>query len=413
MANPTTYASPLQHVGFAVETTQGTAISAPTVTVPVISYTPFDQPVWLDDKSLVGVMTEPIHRVQGVKHTEADIAGIAYFDTLPYLLANLFGDVVYSGTYTGSGTTTLDSGSSVGAVSVSTVASVAASTLVQIGVGTLSEVRLTTGVSGVGPYAVTFATPLVNAHLAAAVVKPVTAPYITQFSLLNTGTAQPGSLTVFDFQGPTASTGTRAYPGSCLSEVGLKGTVDSTTIDYTGKFQGWPSAAATAFTSAPSSDAGQPAWESQVGLVGTVSGAPVLTVNDWGLTISRELETIFTGQNTQNPYFIQRGKLTAAGALNAVVNNETFLTYLNSNTQPQLQVIVSNGLTGANLRSMQVDVQLAAFSDSKITRGKAAVEYAATYLAVANSTNVGYSGGLGPVTLTITNGTAPTTYPFY
>jgi hypothetical protein len=411
MPNPTTFASARQHVGLAVETTQGTAISAPTVTVPVDKFDPFDQPTWIDDKALRGSMVDLYNVVQGVKHTEVDFTGPVFLDTFPYLLSNVFGDIVYSGTYTGSGTTTLSSSSTVGATSISTVASISGGTLIQIDTGTLSEVRLTTGVSGPGPFVVTFTNPLVSAHNSAVVVKPITTPFSAAFSVLNSGNGQPSSLTMFDFQGPTASTGTRAYPGMCVSELTMKGTVESTGVDYTAKALGWPSASATAFTSSPSTVQLQPAWEGQVGLNGTVSGAPILTVNEFEFAFKREIEMIYTAQNSQNPYFIQRGKLTASGRLNAVVNDETFLTYLNSNTQPQLQIIISNGLSGANLLSVQVDIQKAAFRDSKIQRGKAAVEYAANFDAPANTTNAGYSGGFSPVTVTVQNAVSATPGP--
>jgi hypothetical protein len=410
MANPTTYASPLQHTGVAIESTQGTAV-VPTVTVPMDKFDPFDQTTFIDDKALRGSMTEPFNRVAGVKHTEFDFGGPAFFDTIPYFLSNIFGDITYSGTYTGSGTTTMSSPSIVGATTVTTAASIAGATLIQIDTGTAAEVRLTTGVSG--SFDLAFATPLVKAHASSTVVKPITAPYSTLFAVLNTGTAQPLSHTFTDYQGPTASTGTRAYPGGCLSELAFKGTVESSSIDYTAKGMGWPSASAAAFVSAPSVIKAQPAWETQVGLAGTVGSAPILTINDFAFTITRELEMIYTAQNSQSPYFIQRGKLTTGGMLNAVVNNETFLTYLNSNTQPQLQFIISNGLASSSLLSMQVDVLLAAFNDSKISRGKAAVEYQANWTGIANTTNTGVSAGFGPMTITIQNAVAPITYPFY
>ena len=412
MPNPTTYSSSRQYIGWAVETTQGTAISAPTVTVPVEKFDPFDQPTWIDDKSLRGSMVELYGVVQGVKHTETDFSGPAYFDTFPYLLSNILGDIVYSGTYTGSGTTTLAAAAAVGATQVTTAASIASSTLIQIDTGTLSEVRLTTGVSGAGPYVLTFANPLVNAHAnTTTVVKPITTPYISTFSTLNSGQGQPSSLTLFDYQGPTASTGTRAYPGQCLSELTIKGTIESSGVDYTAKTMGWPSASATAFTSSPSTVTLQPSWETQVGLAGTVSGAPILTVNEYEVSIKRELEMIYTAQNSQNPYYIQRGKVTCSGRLNAVVNNETFLTYLNSNTQPQLQLIISNGLSGASLLSMQIDVNAAAFRDSKIQRGKAAVEYTANWDGISNTTNAGTSGGFSPISIVMQNAISATPGP--
>lgn len=410
MPDPTTYASPRQYVGFAVETTQGTAV-VPAVTVPVEKFDPFDQPTWIDDKSLRGSMVDLYGVVQGVKHTEADFSGPAYLDTFPYLLSNVFGDIVYSGTYTGTGTTTLSSDSAIGATSVDTVASPGtAPILVQIDTGTGSEVRTITSIAGAGPYTLSFTGGLTSAHLTGATVQPITYPYSSAFAVYNAGTGQPSSMTITDYQGPTASTGTRAYPGCCISELTIKGTTESTGVDYTAKVSGWPSASAAAFTSSPSTVTLQPSWETTIGLAGTVGAAQILTVNDFEVSIKRELELIYTAQNSQNPYFIQRGKLTASGKLNAVVSDETFLTYLNSNTQPQLQMIISNGLSGANLLSLQIDILQAAFRDSKISRGKAAVEYAANFDAVANTTNVGYSGGFGPVVVTVQNAVAPLSY---
>lgn len=409
MADPTLYASPLQRVGVAVETVQGTAV-VPAVTIPVDAFTPEDKNVFLDDKALRGSMTEPFIRVAGVKASDLDISGPAYFDTLPYFLSNVFGDIVSSGTYTGSGTTTLNSSSAVGATSISTVASIAGSTLIQIDTGTSSEVRLTTGVSGAGPYTVTFATALNVAHAGGATVKPITSPYSHAFAVKNTGTAQPASMTITDYQGPTASTGTRAYAGVCFSEVGLKGTAESGLVEFSGKAMGWPSASAAAFTTAPSAISPQPAWEATIGLNGTVGSAQIKTVNDWELSIKRELEAIYTAQNVQTPYFIQRGKLTVSGRMTIVVADETYLTYLNSNTQPQLQIIISNGLSGANLLAVQIDVQKAAFTTSKLDRGKAAVEAQVDFDAIANTTNAGWTAGYSPALVTVQNAVTPGGY---
>jgi hypothetical protein len=409
VANPTTYASAKQVIGLAVETTQGTPIT-PAVTVPVDKFDPFDQPTWIDDKALRGSMTEPYVRVQGVNHSEFDIAGPAYFDTLPYLLSNIFGDVVYSGTYTGSGTTTSTATTAVGDTTIN-VHATTGTVLVQIDTGNLAEVRLITSVTGGSdPFTLHFATPLVYAHSSAAVVKPITFPYSSQFSVLNSTNGQPSTLTITDYQGPTTSTGTRAYAGCCLSELNIKGTVESSAIEYDGKGMGWPSASAAAFTSAPSSITPQAAWEAQVGLTGTVSGAPILTVTDFELNIKRELQPYYTAQNSQNPYTIFRGKLTAAGKLTFVVNNETALTYLNSNTQPQLQIIVSNGLSSSSLLSLQIDILKAAYTTSKIDRGKAAVGYDVEFDAIANTTNAGGSGGFSPVAVTVQNAITPGTF---
>lgn len=411
MPNPTTYASARQYVGMAVETVQGTAV-VPAVTIPVDAFTPQDMPTWLDDHALRGSMTEPYNRVEGVRHTEFDISGPAYFDTLGYLLSNILGDVVYSGTYTGSGTTTLSSSSAVGATSISTAASISIGTLIQIDTGTASEVRLTTNVSGGGPFTVSFTTGLTYAHNSSVVVKPITGPYSTLFSTLNTGNGQPSTLTFTDYQGPTASTGTRAYAGCCLSELNIKGNAESSTIQYEAKGLGWPSASAAAFSASPSSELPQPTWEMITGINGPASGGTLVsTIGDFSLSLKRELEMVYTGQNSQNPYVIFRGKLTASGSHNLpAVNDESSLTYLNSNTQPQLQYIISNGLSSTNLRKLQIDLQAGAYNTSQIDRSRPAVGYSVTWDGIANTTNVGGSGGFSPVAVTLTNNTSPNGY---
>lgn len=412
MPNPVTYASPRQFIGFAVETVQGTAV-APVQSMPVDKFDPEDKWVWLDDKALRGSMTEPYNRVQGPGHSEFAFSGPAYFDTLPYLLSNILGDVVYSGTYTGSGTTTLSSPSIVGATTISTALTIAATTKIQVDVGNLSEVRIVQSVTGAGPFTLTLNAPLSLAHASAAVVKPVQAPYSDAFAVLNSGSAQPSSLSITDWQGPTASTAARVYPGACLSELTIKGNAESSTMMIDAKGIAWPSVVAGAAPTPILTGAlPQAAWQGQIGLNGTVGGGSVKTVVDFEIAIKRAVEPIFTAQNSSNPYFIQRGKVTVGGKYTIVAADETSLTYLNSNTQPQTQIIVTNGLSGTNLLSMQVDVLTAAYQTSKINRGKAAVGYDVTWDAIANTTNTGGSGGYGPIVITTNNNITPSPSPF-
>lgn len=412
MADPTVYSSNRQFLSLGRESQQGTAVS-PTVTIPVDTFEPEEKPVWLDDKALRGSLTDVYNRVQGPMHTEWSAAGPAFFDSIGYWLANICGDLTYSGTYTGSGTTTLASTAAAGATTISTNASISNGTRIQISTDNSAEVRVITNVTGAGPYTLTLNTALLRQHASGQTVRPVTTPYQTTFALLNSGNGQPNSMTLVDWQGPTASVAARAYPGACLSELTLKGSAESSLVMFDAKGLAWPSAAASAEpTSSPSTALPQAAWRTTAGLAGPASGGTqVLTVGDWAVTIRRELQPIWTAQNSQNPYFIQRGKLTCSGTLNfTAVNNETPLTYLISNTQPQLQLVVSNGLSGANLLSLQVDAQAAAWNTSKINRSKAAVGYDTTWDGIANTTNAGYSGGYSPIMLTINNAIAANGY---
>ncbi len=410
MPNPTTFASPRQFIGVAVETVQGTAV-VPVATIPVDKCDPQDKWVWLDDKALRGSMTEPYVRVQGPGHSEFAFNGPCYFDNLPYLLSNIMGDVVYSGTYTGSGTTTSTASTAVGAVAINVHASTG-TVLVQIDTGNLAEVRTITSVTGSSdPFTLNFAGGLSYAHASGVAVKPITSPYTDQFAVLNTGTAQPSSMTITDWQGPTATVSARAYPGACLSDLTIKGAAASTLVEYDAKGQGWLSAAA-ASTPTPilSGKFPQAAFTPTIGLNGTVGGAQVKTILDYEINLKRDLEVIWTAQNNTNPYFIQRGKLTATGKITVVASDETSLTYLNSNTQPQMQIIATNGLSGANLLSMQIDILNAAYTTSVISRGKAAVEYAIEFQTIANTTNAGGSGGYNPILFTIQNAVAPLSF---
>ena len=412
MANPTTYASAKQFVGLAKEVTQGTAVT-PTVTVPVEKFDPEDKITWLDDKAMRGSMTETYNRVQGPMHTEYDISGPAFFDSLGYLLNNVLGDDVESGTYTGSGTTTMSSSSAAGAPTISTAATIAASTVIQIDSANLSEVRTVSSVTGAGPFTLTLNNPLTYAHNTSTVVQPITSPFSHQFSVLNSGNGQPGSLTFTDYQGPTATVGARAYTGCCLSELTVKGNAESTLITYDGKGMGWPSAAAVSTpVSSPSTVQPFAAWRFQLGLAGPATGGTLVkTVGDFEVAIKRSLQIIYTGQNLATPYFIQRGKVTVTGKLGfTAAADETPLTYLLANTQPQFQLLATNALAGASLLSLQFDSQTAAWTTSKIDRSKDTVGYAVEFEAIANTTNAGGSGGFSPMAVTLKNAVANNTY---
>src|SRR5258708_6423705 len=67
------------------------------------------------------------------------------------------------------------------------------------------------------------------------------APFSHAISLLNSGTGQPGSLTLVDWQGTPATSAARQIPGACLSQLVLKGNAESSVIEFTATGIGWPS----------------------------------------------------------------------------------------------------------------------------------------------------------------------------
>lgn len=247
-----------------------------------------------------------------------------------------------------------------------------------------------------------------NIFGALATTGPVSSAYTHTASLLNSGTGQPDSLTFVQWQGPTATSFSRMYAGCCLSELTIKGNPESSLVEVSFKGMGFPSAD---FPTAPptfpaNTDSPLAAWRTAIGIGGTAVGAPVRTVREWEVTFSRECKAIWTAQNSQSPYIIQRGKLTAATNLNfAAPSDETPLDYLLNNTQPQTQIVVSNAAAAAALRSLTIDMQQNAFDTSKIDFSEEAVSYKGSTKPVANTTNIGASGGYGPATVSVVNAT--------
>jgi len=413
-----TYASTKQFIGIAPEITQGTAV-AMTATQLLTSFTPSDKPTFLKDQSWRGSMgTDSFAQIQGVKTADISLGGPVYGDTLGWWLRNLLGDLAVTGTPTGSGSTTLSAGAAVGATNISTVASIPAATVIQIGTGATAEVFTTGTPSGAGPYTIPLATPtggLVYAHASAQAVVPVVTagPYTYAWSLLNSGGGQPPSHTLTHSLGPTATVGARQYPGFCMSAMNLKFNAESELFTWDGQGTSWPSViAGAAPTANPTTILPVASWRTKVGIGGPASGGTLVnTITDGEVDIARELVPYFTATGVQTPYIIQRGGLSATGKLNfGAVSDESALLYMLNNTQPQVQFLIDNGLAGTAQITVQIDVQVAAFTAAAPDTSKAAVGYQDEFQAVFNTTNAGGSGGQSPIKVSVTCGITPGTF---
>jgi hypothetical protein len=242
------------------------------------------------------------------------------------------------------------------------------------------------------------------------------APYVHAISTLNTGASQPSALTLVHYQGTPATYFARTYAGCCVSELSIKGNAESSLITMDVKGIGWPSAiAAAAPTSSPSTETPIAAWRYVLGIAGVASGGTqVKTTGEFEISINRTLEPIYTGQNASTPFYIHRGDVEASGKLKfTAAADETALTYMLNNTQPQIQLLMSNGVTptsDAAYRALQIDVQKGAFKTSKLDMGAAAVAYDVEFDAIATTTNAGASGGYSPIKLTVSNAVVASTY---
>ncbi|MCX5239835.1 hypothetical protein OG824_32000 [Streptomyces prunicolor] len=415
MPTPTTYAPAKQFVGVATEVSQGTAV-AMTATLLLDNFKPKDGPKFLEDKAWRGAMaTDSFAQIPGVATAEADMGGPVFIDGLGFFLRNLMGDLSTTGTSTGSGGTTLSAQATAGASSISTVATIPASTVIQIGTGATAEVFTTGTPTGSGPYTIPLSTPsggLAYTHASAQAVQPVTGPYTYAWALLNSGSGQPLSHTLTHMLGPTATSGARQYPGAVFSEVGFKWNSESDLFTFDAKATSWPSVAlGSAPVANPGTVAPMASWRMAVGIGGPASGGTLIpTVTDGEINLKREINPYFTGNGVQTPYIIQRAGLTVDGKLNFVAASESPLLYMLNNTQPQLQLLISNGLSGVNYGAVQFDFAQAAFTEAESDGSKTAVEYSNTFKAVLNTTNAGGSGSYSPCKVSVTCNVTPGTY---
>jgi hypothetical protein len=411
-------------VGIALEATPGTPI-AMSNTMIVEKFDWEDKPKWLDDKGWRQWMSPLAGRQVGPLINDFSMSGNFFGDVLPFVLSNLFGDLVPTGTTT-TPTTTLSATTAtptVGApiTSITTAASIPLGTIIQIDTGALAEIRKTGTPSGAGPYTIPFAAgerSLLYPHTSGVAVTAVTAPYTSAFSVLNSGATavygqgQPPTHTITHYQGVTATVGARQFPGACCSELSLMFNAESSLVQFDSKWQSWPSVIAPALpVSAPSSVLPIASWRGAVGIGGPASGGTkVNALPSLKLTFKRKLEPDWTLSGVQTPYIIQRGAVDVAGEMEIIADSESQYLNMINNSQPQFQALVGNGLAGANLIQLQIDANQASYNAAKMDASKENIRYKIMWDGITNTTNAGGSGGGSPVKATVTNATTPNTY---
>jgi hypothetical protein len=418
---PAVYPTGKQTIGGAVETIPGQAAAA-SWWMPVTKFEWNDKPTWLKDMAGRGVMgNDAFAIIQGVEIGELTIEGPAYCDTLGYWLGNLMGDVTATGTATTPTGLVGTGGSAVGATTIPSSVSIPSGTLIQIDTGNLAEIVTTSGApTGAGPYTIPVPA-LAKPHAAGVAITAIQTTGIQHaFSLMNSGagrgmaanSVQPSTLTITQYYGPAATSGGRQFVNVVFSEISFKWNAESELLTYTAKATAWVSAipasvpAATYTSSLPIAS-----WRGVLGLAGPATGGTqVVTAETGEYTLKRAVKPMFTAQGLQNPYIIARGGFAADWKNSFVAADESPYTYMRNNTQPQHQFVLTNGLTGANLLGIQFDMQQAAFTEAKANQGKEVVGWDCTGSAVFNTTNAGYTGGLSPIKVTLTNSVTPGSY---
>lgn len=233
-------------------------------------------------------------------------------------------------------------------------------------------------------------------------------PYAHALTTLNSGTGQPGTFTIFDWQGTPTNQG-RQYPGVVVTELTLKGNPESEYITWSAKGVGWLSAiTAAAPAAAPSSDAPIPAWKAEI-FIDTVADK---TFGEWEVTITRTAHPDHTSQNSQQPFLIMRGELDVTGNLRQLKPaTEAMYNKYEANTSFELKIQADNGGLTTAQRRLELHMQSCNFIDgTALSRDEVAIGYTLPFKANANTTDVGTSAGRGPIKVTVTNNTVAGTY---
>jgi hypothetical protein len=230
------------------------------------------------------------------------------------------------------------------------------------------------------------------------------APYTHVISLKNTvGTnsdAQPKALTITDFYGAN----TRYYPGCQITDLGLTFNADGM-LEYTAKAMGFPSTTTTAPTPSFSSVLPTQVWTGTVSIGGTQVGY----LRTGTLDLSRKSEAIWGVSNTQAPYQVFLGSLTAKGKMTFVMQDDTELTRYITNTQPTITVNFSTG-SGSTATELQFTLTKGAYVTGAIERNAEYVEVTVDIEALGNSYDAGATGGYSPVKFTLQNAFPTGTY---
>jgi len=221
------------------------------------------------------------------------------------------------------------------------------------------------------------------------------------WNIYNASSGQPPTHTFTDYTSLTSTVGARAYVGACVGVIDITGNSEQL-LEFKMTGSSWVSApAASTPTNTVSTVIPVPNWRSTV----SVGGTEIFDVGEWSVSLKRTLQVYWTDQGTtQNPYIIARGPLDATGMLNYTVpTDESPLTQMLNNTQPNLSINIGNGVSGAGTLGMTIAATVCAFEKAKPERSQVLIGYQDDWQAVANSSNSGGSGGLGPITVVLNN----------
>ena len=440
LGGPNIYPGVLSWLGVARESTVGTPL-VPWITHPLEqgSFEPEDTPKFLKDNAIRGAMTDLFYETLGVESATFSFGGPNFLDTHGYFFDNVFGDVSTTGSGAANPSTVsgaMPVGSTQMTLSSAPPASYTAGTVIQIGTSPTAEVVVIS--STAGSNVVNFYSgnagglyPTRFSHATGSTVNTCGTPFTHRFAALNSPLgyggaygAQPPTHTFGDVTNivnvftsatygtaPTNTYGARLYPSACLKNIDFSGNAEALLgIKMAG--DSWLSqVAGTAVTNVTTNSRPIPNWNSTVVIAGnTVSSTGAYSgIGEFSVSFKRQTQVYWTVQGTQTPYVIARGPLNMDGSIQwDPTNSETPLDLMLLNAQAPMTITVTNsGIPNSGTPfTLTFTASQVANIKSKIMRSKALIGYGNSFEGVANATDVGGSGGLGPGTVTLVNNTA-------
>ncbi len=381
------YPVPLTQIGFAIETTRGTLMAEPSYmekpTQP--AYKP--NQTYLPDDTLQGSMVQTYAMVQGLRDDQHGWSSYPRLDSFPVKVCAELGSA--DTTQAAITATTLSTSATAGATTVSVTGTVTQGDVIVIDTGTLMESHIAGTVTGAGPYVVTLDYPLLFSHASTA---PVTGLTAHRFSLLNTGTGQPPSLSIWDYDGEQWRTMTAGQ----LDELNVKGNVtgliDTSCTLFGNAASLNASAPSTSFTSIKTAAP----WTTQILLGGT----KVVTALDWEIDLKRQVEPIPAVTGTQEYFQYFAGAITSTGKLTFVEQSGSpYLADYEAGTVQSLDITFFDPATGdlCNIHSSN-----ALFTTGALDRSKKYVTVPCDVQLLPSSTDA-TAGGQSPLVVTIGN----------
>lgn len=306
--------SRLSFLGCAQESVAGTYL-APTFSVPFLKASYETTQVPLRDESIRGNDAVLQGLYAGPSESTWDVEMHGYTDIIGNWLRIIGPDTVTAAT-----TTTLSSGSIIGATSISTAASIPAGSTIRIDTAGNTEYAITGAPTGSGPYTIPIVTPttgLTKIHSSAVAVTTTTTHTFAQSSSVRPPTFSMSVWDTIDYRG---------WAGCKMSELAIK--IDpKATITFSPKFIGFPEAVVASFS--PSYTAVQP--ELGWGWTMTDAGSASTRGLSLDLTAKRATEAIHSSDGTQGPREVFDGALELDGSYKAIYEDlsdmNLFLNY--------------------------------------------------------------------------------------